>query len=78
MNDIKNAIIIFLCIHFACGIIAYGLSYAYFSRKWPKLPEYRRDNLYHVPFGFIALIGLLGCLYKENGLKGIFKYGFKL
>ena len=76
--NLDTIIFIFVISYIVCGVIAYGLSYAYFKREYPTLPESKLENITLIPFGYISLIVILHFLWQENGPKNIFKYGFKL
>ena len=62
----------------ACGITSYGVSYAYFLRRWSPLPEARIFHLMWVLWGPFDLFLTLRFLARENGDCDTFRYGFKL
>jgi hypothetical protein len=65
---------------FACGVVAWGLMYGYFTNKY-KYPDQDEWRTSHIVFAFagpMALLAGLVCLWQFNGLKNIFRYGFKL
>ena len=64
-----------LVIWLFCGILAYGLTYAYFFRQFPR--EKRISHAWLIPLGPCGLVAILWVLAK-NEKWGMFKYGFKL
>jgi hypothetical protein len=77
MNDTTIGLIIaFLWL--ASGVLQWGLMYAYFTRKYPNLPEARTSHIWFAFTGPMALLSALACLLKFNGFKKAFMYGFKL
>lgn len=72
-------IIIFVVVWLFCGVISWGLMYAFFSRKWPTLPESRVSHVVTgAIFGPVSLGSAIIWLAAKNGVTGAFKYGFKL
>lgn len=62
-----------------CGVISWGLMYAYFSRKWPTLTESRVPHVVlGAIFGPVMLLTGIYFLVSVNGRADTFKYGFKL
>ena len=60
------------------GFLDYGLMYAFFSRRFPSIYQSRA---YHIRMGILGPISLAGgiaTLILENGVKHVFRYGFKL
>jgi hypothetical protein len=58
----------------ACGVLAYGLYFAYFQRKWPSLAEEHYDTdrgraRWWLIGGPLALLGALIAGGTEYGLK---------
>ena len=60
----------------ACGIVGYGLTYAFFKRNWPMLDEPRFNDAWLILFGPCAIAGLVPTLIRCNGWRKAFKYGF--
>jgi len=61
-----------------CGILAYGLSYAYYFNKYKNMVVKRRHHFWLIFFGYFSLIAMLLEFNSDNGFRNIFKYGFKL
>ena len=57
-------------IYIVCGILAYGLTFAYFQRKWPEQAELRREGDAMLALQ-TALAGPIGLMVAAKG----FKYG---
>ncbi len=76
MNEIIVGILIIGWL--GAGLLAWGLNYAYFSRKWPELQETRTRHILWMLGGPGSLMGCLFFLAEKNGRRRIFKYGFKL
>ena len=58
-----------------CSVLSYGLSFAYFQRKYPMLAkrDYRRDMLVCV---VISLVGPMSLILTLINFRS-FKYGMK-
>lgn len=59
----------------ACGVVGYGITLAYFQRKFPSIAEqhYWDDVTFALLIGAVGPIGLGVSLARSNKLK----YGFK-
>lgn len=63
-----------LLVWLICGILAYGLTFAYFQRRWPTLAE----EGYWSDFSLALLMGAIGPFgIGMNLLMGRVRYGFK-
>ncbi len=58
-----------------CGVLSYGLHFAYYQRKWPRIAVegYKRDRLDAAIIGLTGPIGLLVVLYTSR----FGRYGLK-
>lgn len=79
MNWIHYCIILWI----TCGVLAYGLSLAYFQRKWLSIAyeTYKEDMLHCASMSLLGpadLLATLIFLWQRNGFRHIFMYGFKL
>lgn len=68
--------IIFVVIWFACGTLAYGLTFAYFQRKWPSIANFGNqrsvDRIFSLFMFFYGPFGLIVAIIQSG-----FKYGLK-
>ena len=67
-----------LILWFLFGLMGYGLVYAFFVRKFPYLTESRVRNLLLACLGPLNFLAVLIFLTRANGIRRMFKYGFKL
>jgi len=67
-------IFVFIC-WVICGVLAYGLSFAYFQRNWPSIAEqeYYSDMLFSIFIGVLGPIGLLSVILNDEDTCG-FKF----
>lgn len=70
-------LILFIMFWGVCGVLSYGLGFAYWQRKWPNLAkeDYEHDRRWSA---FLALLGpfTLIAYFVNAGYSGG-KYGFK-
>ncbi len=73
-NEIMGLALAVLLVWLICGILAYGLTFAYFQRQYPTLAEteYESDFRFALSAGMAGPIGLGVCL-----LSGDWRHGFK-
>jgi hypothetical protein len=62
----------------ACGVIQWGLMYAFFTGKYQNMPESRVSHIFLILSGPMGLLAALSTLWIHNGFKKAFMYGFKL
>lgn len=71
-----DIVIIFVVVWFACGTLAYGLTFAYFQRKWPSIANL--ENQRSVDRGFAFLVSFCGPFGLIVAIiQSGFKYGLK-
>ena len=68
------ALIFFALFWIACGVIDYGLTFAYFQRGYPELAEElywenRFFALWSIPLGLCALLASLSVGHYKHGFK---------
>lgn len=70
----ENWLTILIIFWVICGIIDYGICFAYFQRAYPRVSEerYTEDMLVAILAFFMGPIGLLASLFM-----GFYKHGFK-
>ena len=68
--------LLFVVLWVACGVISYGMTFAYFQREFPTLAEehYRKhvgSALSSVFFGLIGILAIVACgwRWRKHGLK---------
>lgn len=66
-----------------CGVISYGINFAYYQRKWPSIAQegYREDMIFCAGISLLGPANLLGSIvlfWHRNGFRHIFMYGFKI
>ena len=73
--------IIFIIIWIISGIFAYGLTLAYYQKKYNKIQsinEYKKDVIYALFFGALGIFGLLSTIsFLIIMNKNPFKYGLQ-
>lgn len=63
-----------LLVWLICGIVAYGLTFAFFQKKWPTLAE----ETYWSDFRLALLVGIIGPFgIAMNVVMGNVRHGFK-
>ena len=60
--------------HIMCSVLAFGLTFAYFQRRWPTIAEeqYTKDRAFAFFLSLYGPIALIVVLYR-----GRLKYGIK-
>lgn len=60
----------FIFTHILCGIVSYGITFAYFEKDYPNYRENMGFSIVIGMFGFIGLIvSFLLSGFAKNGLK---------
>ena len=70
-----NSLLLYAPFHLLCGVLTYGITYAYFQREYPRTGDasYREDAGFALTLGLLGPITLIPAFFNS----GFAKHGFK-